>query len=166
MNRSIVLAMVVCCSCASFAVAEDYLLRVDAIGFVDRLPAEKDLPETTLRSVEVVVRPDSPFHTKTIIGAETVIVSGKLCPKDKGGFSLQILYMRTVDTGIRLPNELGIKKPSLDTTALHTTNAIAIDESFALGGFETKTGDSGNPERLIRRSGEVCPDLWKWPRTQ
>ena len=19
---------------------------------------------------------------------------------------------------------------------------------------------------LIRRSGEVCPDLWKWPRTQ
>ena len=21
-------------------------------------------------------------------------------------------------------------------------------------------------ERLIRRSGEVCPDLWKWPRTQ
>ena len=21
-------------------------------------------------------------------------------------------------------------------------------------------------QRLIRRSGEVCPDLWKWPRTQ
>ena len=23
-----------------------------------------------------------------------------------------------------------------------------------------------NQQRLIRRSGEVCPDLWKWPRTQ
>ena len=140
--------MVLCSLCTSSAVAEDYLLRVDAIGFVDRPASEKDLPEATLRSVEVVVRPDSTFHTKTIIGAETVIVSGKLCPKDKGGFSLQIHYEHTVvDTGIILPNEEGIMKPLLHIMSANTTIAIAIDESVVLGGIETKQRETSNPEK-------------------
>ncbi len=147
MFKTQLLAMVICCTWASSAIAEDYLLRIDAIGFVDRPASEKDLPEKTLQSVEVVVRPDSTFHTKTIIGAETVIVSGKLCPKDKGGFSLQIRYEHTVDTGIILPNEEGIKKPLLDIMAVQTSIDLAIDESVALGGCETKVGDMVNPEK-------------------
>ncbi len=148
MFKTLWLAMIICGSWASFAFADDYLLRVDEIGFVDRLPAEKDLPETTFRSVEVVVRPDSTFHTKTVIGTETVIVSGKLCPKDKGGFSLQIHYEHTVvDTGIILPNEDGIMKPLLHIMSANTTIAIAVDESVALGGFESKDGDMVNPDK-------------------
>ncbi len=147
MLRSLILAMVACGSCASFAVAEDYLLRVDTIGFVDRLPSEKDLPETPLRSVEVVVRPDSTFHTKTIIGAETVTMSGKLCPKDKGGFSLQIRYRRTVDTGISLPNEQGVKKPVLGIMSVNTNIELTVDESVPLGGFDTKVGDFDHPDK-------------------
>ena len=145
MIRSIVLGMVLCSLWTSSAIAEDYLLRVDAIGFVDRPASERDLPETTLRSVEIVVRPDSTFHTKTVIGAETVIVSGKLSPKNTGGFSLQIFYARTVDTGIILPNEQGIMKPLLHIMSVNTTIAIAIDESVVLGGIETKHDDMVNP---------------------
>lgn len=146
MFKPLLLAMVVCCSCASSAIAEEYLLRIDEIGFVDRLPSEKDLPETTFRSVEVVVRPDSTFHTKTIIGAETVIVSGKLCPKDKGGFSLQIHYEHTVvDTGIILPNEEGIKIPGRNTFYVNREIELAVDESVTTGSLKSKVGDSGNP---------------------
>lgn len=149
MFKTPLLAMVMCCSWASFAFAEDYLLRVDVIGFVDRLTSEKDQAEQTLRSVEVVVRPDSTFHTKIKTGPETVIVSGKLSSRDNGGFSLDIVYEHTVvvDTGISLPNEEGIKKPVLDTTRINTTIAIAVDESVALGGLERKSGEPSNPEK-------------------
>ena len=146
MFKTLLLAMVICCSWASSAIADDYLLRVDEIGFVDRLPAEKDLPETTFRSVEIVVRPDSTFHTKTITGPETVIVSGKLRSKESGGFSLDIVYEHTVvDIEIILPNEEGIQKPLRHTTRVNTTIAIAVDESVVLGGNETKHGEPSHP---------------------
>ena len=148
MFKSLVLAMVICCSGASSAIAEDYLLRIDEIGFVDRPASERDLPESTLRSVEIVVRPDSTFHTKTINGAETVAVSGKLSPQEKGGFLLQILYSyRVVDTDISVPNEHGIKIPGLNTFGVNTEIELALDESVATSSLVTKTGDSGNPEK-------------------
>ena len=146
MFKTPLLAMVMCCSWASFAFAEDYLLRVDVIGFVDRLTSEKDQAEQTLRSVEVVVRPDSTFHTKIKTGPETVIVSGKLSSRDNGGFSLDIVYEHTVvDIEIILPNEEGIQKPLRHTTRVNTTIAIAVDESVVLGGNETKHGEPSHP---------------------
>ncbi len=149
MFKTLLLAMVICGSWAPFAFPEDYLLRVDVIGFVDRLPAEKDQPEQTLRTVEVVVRPDSTFHTKIKTGPETVIVSGKLRSKDNGGFSLDIVYDSRVviDPRTMVPNEDRIKKTVIDTTMVNTTIAIAVDESVALAGFELKQGEPSHPDK-------------------
>ena len=36
----------------------------------------------------------------------------------------------------------------------------------AMFGMAYLDPNDSNQVRLIRRSGEVCPDLWKWPRTQ
>ncbi len=147
MNRFILLAFVVQCLCASIAIADDYLLRLDTIGYVDRPAAEKHPKETVLRSIEVVARPGSVFHGKVRVGTvQTLTLTGKLSPADKGGFTLLIRYVHSIDSGVTVLTEDGKRKPLLDTTAFHTTIAISLGDPVTIAGASSKTSQFGKPK--------------------
>lgn len=153
MKRLILLAFAVLCSLASATHADDYLLRVDTVGYVDIPASEKDPQETILRSVEVVARPESTFHskvtTKVSTGSETLKVKGKFRPADDGGFEMQIEYRYSIDTDQGVPTADGGRIPGRTTTAIATRVAIAAGEdSVSLSGPLVKIeNEEGKPER-------------------
>ena len=152
MSRFILLAFAVHCSCASTTIADDYLLRLDTIGYIDRPAAEKHPKETVLRSIEIVVRPQSAIYGKVRIGTkQTLTLTGKLSPTDNCRFSLQIRYVHSIDTGITVPTEDGKRKPLPDTTAIHTTATLALGDPVTIAGSEAKTTQSGKPKDKSKR---------------
>ncbi len=144
MNRSILLAFAVYCLCCSATNADDYLLRVETLGYVDK--SEKDPKEMILRSIEVVARPDSAFLSKVNTGTQTLLVAGKLRPADSGGFNVQIRYVYSIDTGITVPTEDGGRKSVLCKSATQTIITIAVGDSVTIGGLETTASESGEPK--------------------
>lgn len=143
MNRFILIAFAVHCTCAVATNADDYLLRVDTIGYVDE-PASGEAPkETVLRSIEVLTRPKSAFHTKVTSGRQTLVMSGNLRRDDDGGFVVHVRYAHSVDTGNTVPTEGGGREPVLDKTAAQTTVTVALGESVNLGRFDTEGGAIG-----------------------
>jgi len=143
MNRFILIALAVQCSCAAATNADDYLLRVDTIGYVDEPASEKAPKETVLRSIEVVARPESAFHSKVTTGPQTLVMAGNLRRDDDGGFVVQIRYAHSVDTGNTVPTEDGGREPVPGKTAAQTTVKVALGDSVTLGRFETEEGAPG-----------------------
>ncbi len=146
MHRSMLLAFAVYCSTCSVTNADDFLLRVDTIGYIDKPASEKDPQETILRSIEVVAHPESAFYSKVKTGTQTLAVKGKLRSADSGGFNLQIRYVCSIETGIGVPTNDGGWESVPDATEIQTNITIALGESVMLGGFETKESGSGKPE--------------------
>ena len=146
MNRFILLAFAVYCSSGATTIADDYFLRLDTIGYVDKPASEKNRKETILRSIEVIARPQSAFHGKVTIGTQTLSLAGELRPADNGGFNVQIRYLYSIDTGTTVPTEDGGRKSVPDTSTIQTSIAISVGESVTIGGLETKTSESGKPK--------------------
>lgn len=146
MNRFILLAFAVHFSPTAIAIADDYLLRLDTIAYVDKSAAEQDPKETILRSIEVVARPKSAFHGRADVGEQTLTLAGELRPADNGGFNVLIRYIYSMDKGTTVPTEDGKRKPLPSTTKVETNVTIAVGDSVIVGGLETKTSRSGMPE--------------------
>ncbi|MFN0195934.1 MAG: hypothetical protein ACKVT0_04270, partial [Planctomycetaceae bacterium] len=152
MKRLILLAFAVASSLGSATHADDYLLRIDTVGYVDIPADEKDPKETTLRSIEVVAHPESTFHskvtTKVSTGWERLKVKGKFRPADDGGFEMQINYDYSIDTEQGVTTEDGVWIPNRDTMSLSTTVAfVAGEDSVTLRGpIETTKNEEGKPE--------------------
>ena len=135
MKRFILIASAIYFSCAA-AHADDYLLRLDTIGFVDAPASEKDPKETIFRSIEVVVRPKSAFYSKVEMGTQKKLtLAGKLSPADDGGFHVQIRYAYSIEAG---------------TTRIETIASIAVGEPHTIGGLEKKSSVSGKPTQVSK----------------
>ena len=160
MVRFILLAVAVHCSCVSATVADDYLLRIDTVGYVDRPAAEKHPKKTVLRSIEVIARPQSAFHGKTKIGAQqSLTLTGKLSPADNGKFAVQFRYVHSIDTGVTVPTEDGKPKPLLGMDMIQTSLTIALDESLTIGGLaQARSKNKSKVWYVLRLSKYTSPD--------
>lgn len=148
MNRIILLALAVCCSCASVTIADDYLVRLDTIGHAERPVAEDDSKEAVLHRIEVVARSQSPFHAKVRMGMQTLVLAGKLSPDDSGDFRVQFRYVHSVDTGTTAPSKDGGQTPVINTSAMQTSLVIAVGDTVTLGEFERR--QSGKVEHTSK----------------
>jgi hypothetical protein len=147
LNRCMVLAGVVGCSLATAAVAEDYRLRLDAVGYVDAAADDEHSEETVLHSIEVVARPDTAFHGKAAFGTETVRFSGMLRRKEDGKFVLQMKYAHAVYRGTTVLAADGSRSPVPDRTSFFTTIAITEDEPLKLSYISNQKSKFGTLER-------------------
>jgi hypothetical protein len=145
MSRVFLIALAVQNCCAATAVADEYLLRIDTVGYLNRPAEEKAPQETALRSIEVRVRPESTFHGKVNVGKEIMVVSGKLVPSEEVGFVAYIKYEYSIDSGHTTPTESGGRKPVLETTSTQTCIGIAPGGSVSLGDFDTTLSQQGKP---------------------
>gem|GEM_PF-2080891 len=145
MTRSILLLLAVQCSFATAIYSDDYVLRIDTMGYVDA--SGKEPRETLLHSIETVVRPQVPFRCKAIFGTKTLNVAGKLLPADHGEFRVQIRYTHAVETGIPVLVKDGVYNPVDDVTAVETTVTMAVGESVPIAGFKTTVSQPSTPQR-------------------
>ena len=147
MYRLFLLALTVYLSLAAIATAGDYLLRLDAIGYVDQPASETGPKQTVFHSIEVIARPQSTFHCKSQVGKQALVLAGKLHAVDISEFEVQIRYRESVDTGATVPTEGGSRKPLMNTFGIETQVTIAVGESVDLGGdSQSQSSLPGKPE--------------------
>jgi len=147
MNRVILLAFTVQSFSAAAAIADDYVLRVDTVGYVNRPASEENPKEVVLRSIEVIARRQSTFYGKVKIGSQSLTLVGKLSPAEKGGFNVHIKYICSIDSGTTVPIEDGRRKPLPATTTVKTNVTITIGKPVTIGSLETTTEQPGKPKQ-------------------
>jgi hypothetical protein len=144
MYRMILLAFVVHAACVSVTVGNDYILRIDTVEYTDGPASEIESRKTTLRSIEVIARPDFPFRGRVSMGAETIVLVGKLGPADNGEFQVQLKHEHSLDTGAPALGKDGSKEPRIDVTFFEAVVTVRVDASLNFAGLlrqESRTGE-------------------------
>lgn len=136
MNRWILIVLAIHCCCVGLAIADDYLLRVDAVGFAKRPKSDKASKDAILCRIETIVRPGAVFHSKARIGTQTFVVHGELHPAEDGGFKVTIRYTDTTERTI--PTESGGVERVLDKSAGSTTVTVPLGGHVLRCGMHTK----------------------------
>ena len=152
MNRSMLFAIAVCCASATAnASAEDYLLRLETTGYVDRPLAEVDPQEVVLRSIEVVARPGSPFRAKVIMGKETLTFAGKLHPAKDGAFRVEMRYEYSIDTGAKTVSPDGRIVASPSSTSAQTGLYVTVGKLTTVNELHTLEKTCGRQLQSVER---------------
>jgi hypothetical protein len=123
-------------------IGDDYVIRVETIGYIDKPAAEAKPKETVLRAIEVVAQPESTFYGKVNVGKHTLLVAGELLTAKTGGFHVHIHYVHSLDRGVTVPSRNGKPKRVLDTSSLQTNIAVSLGKPVTLGGLDTSIGTS------------------------
>lgn len=154
MNQILLFVIAVQLSYTATTLAEDYLLRVDTIGFINEPVSEgdsfvkgileKDPKDRTLKSMEVVVSPGSTFHSKVKVGPQTLTLAGKLRPAEGGRFHVEVRYQDVIDTGTTVLMENG-PEPVLDISSFGTGVEIALDTPITAAGTKTTASTTSEP---------------------
>lgn len=118
--------------------AEEYLVRVEGVGYQDVPVSEKVPVERSLYGVEVIAVPNQLFRSRTLCGPETLLLEGELKPGADGSFSADIKFCREVDTGCTVPKLDGTEEPVLDVTSTACSVTIKLGQTRLLGGMETQ----------------------------
>ena len=138
------------CFCTAAANAEDYLLKLEAIEYVGVPDEGIEAEGRVLYSIEVVTQPRAVFHSKVSIDSQTLTLTGRLRPSDRGGFSVQMDFVDSKDSGITITKEDGTREPLPHITSFMTTVGVGLDERVRVSGIGTRTKKPGEPPREFR----------------
>lgn len=155
MRRLILCIAAASALCAGSAFGEDYLLRLEAIGYVDHAAADGEPVEKLLHSIEAVARPRSPFRTRIKTGGETLGFRGELRPKEDGNFLVEFLYDHAVDTRETVLTESGERKPVLEENSMFSIVSLTPDRAAKVGGISTKTATKSVGRESVTTSSQV-----------
>lgn len=154
MNRVILLVFSVFISCVSDAVGNDYILRIDTIGYFEEPASAIEPKETTLQSIEVVVRPDFPFHARVRLGAERIVLSGKLSLADDGDFSLKLKYLHSVYATLTVAGKNESQEVLFRSTGSEKKLTISLDIAQIIADLTAQSSSPGK-ETLNSKSRVV-----------
>ncbi len=139
--RPIILLAAVSCTLNPVAVlAEEYIVRLETVGYVDRPMSEEASEEVTLRSIEVVARVGAAFHGKVAVRKETLRLTGELRPASDGRFTVEFRYEYKIDTGTFGPTADGGWERKFAGDELLNTATLALDDPVAISGSDTVSG--------------------------
>jgi hypothetical protein len=164
MRRLILCIAATIALCAGNACCDDFLLRLEAIGYVDHPAAAGEPEEKLLHSIEVVARTQLPFHARVKTGAETLSFRGELRPKEDGSFLVDFSYEHVVDTGMTVPTTSGERKPVLKETSMSSTASLTPDLATRVSGVSTKTETKpvGQEDVVVKSQVRYEITLTKW----
>lgn len=96
---------------STFAVADDYLLRLEAVGLRE-LPNGDQEPDSGIpESIEIVVRNNNSFYSSTTIGVDKISIRGMIRESQDERLRVEIHYKKSSDTGEFVPGVDGKKHP-------------------------------------------------------
>jgi hypothetical protein len=129
---------------------DELLLRFEIRGYLESPTALPEPREAVLSSVEVLVVPGRRFYGKTVVGRDTLAVSGRLKPLDNGQFQLEpVSFHRASDKGSR--DARGNPRP--EKTDIRTTIALEPGKAVEIGGRSSTRSSVESPPT---RSKERC----------
>ena len=117
--------------------ADDFLLRLDTMGFRDKTQNDELRGETILESIEVVVRVNQPFYCRSTIGAAKISFSGLLEQLNDGKFRTHIRYHRSIESGESIKGPNGLPIPITKSTNINTAAIIEVQKTAELGKEDT-----------------------------
>jgi hypothetical protein len=132
---------------APTAKAEDYVVRIDTLGYHDAPTSEVEPPERILRSIELVCRPDQPAQCQVTIGKETLSLRATLRLLERDRLSVEIDFLRSIDSSDIILDEFGRQTTRRDEMRAVTRAGGALDTAMVLGGFDTTRKSDGDVER-------------------
>jgi hypothetical protein len=160
MNRILLLSVIALLSGGN-TLAEDYLLRLDAICHVDQPATDPKPKEKVLHSIEVVAQPKIPFHSKIQFENQTLILKGQIEPNETGGFIVDFQYRHTTDTGAKVPIAPNQFAPVLDVTAVATRIGLSLGETYTTSRLTSKS----DSESIVEGKTVVKSQVFhKWTR--
>ena len=118
------------CTCGH---AEDYLLRIETIGFRDRPENEKQSAETTLETIEIIARANQPFYGRSSFGSAKLSITGVLEQLKDGRFRTQIRFRSAVDSGQSILGPNGLEIPITKSTNFETSAIVELQHPVELG---------------------------------
>jgi hypothetical protein len=133
MKWIIILVAAIDWSCDAVARAEDFRLRVETVE--RKSESATEAKDVVLNAIEVVTRPGEKFQTKVVVGAQTLVLSGKLERKDDGGLNVQIRHLSEFDTGEFVTFAEGGKQPIIDRSSVSTTLKVIEGKAITLSEF-------------------------------
>lgn len=139
MARMTCFAFLVLVLASSIVSAEDYLLRIEAVGFRERKVDAPASPQEILDSIEVVAKPNEPFYASATIGAQKVSLKGVIERLDDGRFKVQFKYAYTKFAEKLLPVPNAQKTPlvSAESGVNSTSTIVNLGIPIPLGGMDS-----------------------------
>jgi len=152
MMRSTLIGVAMCCVTSATAYANDYIVRVECIGYLDKPATDKRPLEAVLRSIEVIARAESPFHGKMILGDKTLVLRGELKPAKNGRFDVEVdvRYLQSPKTDPTGPVEHARTEVIRVLHALKTSAVLDLDEPVIIGRTKLSTPINGSNEPSIQ----------------
>lgn len=143
--RFVLLALAISLPYGTPLSADDYRVRLQRIGYSDQ-PAEVEEPEEqVLQTVEIIARPGERFYSKTVMGKQTVTLSGKFRLTENGKIEMTIRYDDVIATGETVPAEEGRKSRALRVFRVNTATQITESQPQTLGVPLTSRNESAHP---------------------
>ena len=161
MKWLIILVAAIDWSCIAIAHAEDFRLRVETVE--GRSKSEKESKDIVVDAIEIVTRLGERFQTKVVVGAQTLVLSGKLERDDDGEFKVQIRHLSEFDTGEFMLTIEGVKQPIIDRSSLSTTlkavagTAITLSQ-FVINKAEPNECPSKSERRVVLTISKEAPN--------
>jgi hypothetical protein len=150
MNRCVLFVGLMFGFHAAVASGEDYLLRLDNTWSIHETANDEKPPDAiVLRSIEVLARPNQPFHAQIQIGNETLKLAGTLKPAESGGFTIDFCHEHIIDTGATVATGINQVKPLLDETKVNTIFGISVEKPVCVGEMSTAQQSEAHPRRRV-----------------
>ena len=142
MLRSYLLVFLVITLACSNLFAEDYLIRIETIGFRDKQVSRKQPVPKTLESIEVVARVNQSFHATSTFGDQKISISGKLEQETNGDFCIRINFSSIEESQIVIPGLDGQKLP-ISSSGVKTKTRFKLNTPTTLGGINSTSTEGG-----------------------
>ena len=135
-------------SIAVAAGAEEYVVQVETLGYLNAPAAAAAPAEVPLRSVELVCRPDVLSRSDVKTGNERLTLNATLHRKSNNVFSLDIDYFYSIDTGDSYIDLSGACVKRADGTRAQTEMSVQMGSPAVLGGLITTRRNADDVERV------------------
>jgi hypothetical protein len=133
--------------------ADDYLLRIETIGFRDRPQREEEPTQEILESIEIVTRVNQPFYGSSTIGAAKISINGRLEQSKDGSFRVQFRYRKSRYSGESITGPKGLENPATESKEINLTSRVELQRAVELGGGDkVTTTQDGSVLRTKTRS--------------
>lgn len=144
----------------SDAVGNEYILRIDTIGYFEEPTSAIEPEETTLKSIEVVVRPDFPFHARVRLGADAIVLSGEIHPAKNGDFVVEFKYKHPVYGTLTVAGKNESHEVMVRSTGAERKLTLSIDIAQEIGSHNVQSSSPG--KQTLTSKSRIAVTLVKY----
>lgn len=137
----------------SHVLADDYVLCLDTVGYVNAPTNEEQPKGTVIRSIEAVARPQTDFYSKAALDTkQSLLLSGEITSLGAGKFKVSLRHVYSHSTGVISGPKKGGHRPEPDIEELRTVVTVTVGKPITLGETATISNhENGGRTKTVHR---------------